>query len=423
MEALNWTYAIVGALAVVLALASRKMRELPLSEPLFALAAGAVVGPYALGLVSVPDDLRDLALLEGSRLIVALSVMEAALRFPATQLRTIARAVVLLLVVVMPVAVLISGAASLLVGLPLGLALLVGAILAPTDPVLAGAVVSGEPAERDLPSRVRHILSAESGINDGLALPFVALAITVLVPAASFADRLGLLAYEILGGVLVGGLLGGLAAWGTRFATQHHDLEKAPGLLVTVLLAVATLGIGRAVGTDGFVAVFVAGTAYNLLTTQEDRSEQEDTDEAVNRYLCLPLFFLLGIVLPWREWGELGLAAVAVVLIVLLGRRLPLALLLARPMRLDVRQAAFVGWFGPIGAGSIFYLAHSLDTGATDPRLFAVVTLIIAASIVAFGLTGSPGRNLYARSAGAGEVEDDDGGGAGGAEPARSTAG
>src|SRR5690625_3830551 len=138
---LHLTYALVGTLAVVLALSSRRMRELPLSEPMLALVLGAVVGPYALGLITVPDDVRDAALLEGSRLIVALSVMEAALRFPASQLRRIVRAVALLLLVVMPISVVVSAAAALLVGLPLALAVLVGACLAPTDPVLAGSVV------------------------------------------------------------------------------------------------------------------------------------------------------------------------------------------------------------------------------------------------------------------------------------------
>lgn len=398
MESLHLAYALVGTLAVVLALASRKMRDLPVSEPLLALVVGAAIGPFALGLISVPDDVRDFALLEGSRLIVALSVMEAALRFPTSQLSKVARAVAVLILVVMPVSVAVSGAAALLLGFPLALAVLLGACLAPTDPVLAGSVVSGEPAKKTLPERLRHMLSVESGLNDGLALPFVALTIAVVVPGGTLGEHVGRVSYEVVVAVVIGGVLGALGGWGTRFATRHRDLEPAPDLVLTMLLAVATLGVARTAHTDGILAVFIAGMVYNLLVTGEEREPQEDTDEAVNRYLALPIFFLLGLVLPWEEWGELGPVAVLFVLAVLVLRRLPAVLTLARPLGLDLRQAAFLGWFGPMGASSVFYVAHSMDKGVTDPRFFAAATLMIAASVVAFGVTSSPGRKLYGRS-------------------------
>lgn len=406
MEALHLTYAVVGALAVALALASRRMRELPLSEPLLALIGGAVVGPQALGLVTVPEHLRDLALLEGSRLIVAVSVMGAALRFPATRLRTIAAAVLLLLAVVMPAAALISGAAALFLGLPFAIAALVGACLSPTDPVLAGSIVSGGPAERDLPVRVRHVLSAESGLNDGLALPLVAVAITLVVPATTAGGEIGRIAYEVGGALLIGAIVGTIAGWATRTATRHRDLEPGPDLVLTILVAVATLGTARVAHTDGVLAVFIAGTAYNLLVTGAEREPQQGIDEAVNRYLSLPLFFLLGLVLPWSDWARLGPAALAFVVVVLLARRLPLVVALSRPLGLGVREAAFVGWFGPMGASSIFYLAHSIDSGVTDPRFFAAGTLMITISVVAFGITSSPGRNLYARSSAPARTRD-----------------
>lgn len=408
MESLHLAYALVGTLAVVLALASRKMRDLPVSEPLLALAVGALVGPHVLGLLTVPDGVRDPALLEGSRLVVGLSVMAAALRFPAARLRSLVRPVVLLLLVVMPVAALVSAAAAMLVGLPLALALVVGACLAPTDPVLAGSVVSGSPAERTLPVRLRHMLTAESGLNDGLGLPLVALAIAVAVPGGPAGDLVARITYEVLVAVVIGGALGALAGWGTRFATRHRDLEPAPDLVLTILLAVATLGIGRVAHTDGILAVFVAGTVYNLLVTGDEREPQEDVDEAVNRYLSLPIFFLLGLVLPWPDWGALGPAALAFVVVVIVARRLPAVLALTRPLGLDRRQAAFLGWFGPMGASSIFYVAHSMDKGVTDPRFFAAGTLLITVSVVVFGVTSAPGRMLYARSSAPGPASGND---------------
>ena len=112
----------------------------------------------------------------------------------------------------------------------------------------------------------------------------------------------------------------------------------------------------------------------------------------------LPLFLLLGAVLPWREWAAFEPAAFAFVAAVLLLRRPPLLLALARPLGLRRRDATFAGWFGPIGVSALFYLAHSLKKGVDDPRLFPAGTLAVAASVLAFGLTASPGRRAYAQS-------------------------
>jgi NhaP-type Na+/H+ or K+/H+ antiporter len=395
---LHLTYGVVGAIAVALALVSRRMRSLPVSEPLVALTAGVLLGPFVLGAVEVGEPVRDLVLLEGSRLIVAVSVMGAALRFPAAGLRHVLRPVLILLLVVMPLAAVISGAAALTLGLPLAVAALVGASLSPTDPVLAGSIVSGKPAERDLPERLRHTLSVESGINDGLALPLVGVALAVVLPATSPGSEAGRLAWEVFAGIAIGAVGGALAALGVQVATKDDDLEPGPNLVLTVLLAVAVLGLGRAAATDGILGVFVAGTVYNAMVTGDEREPQQHIDEAVNRYLSLPLFFFLGVVLPWREWAAFGAPALVFVALVLVLRRLPVVLALARPAALPASEAAFLGWFGPMGASSIFYIAHSVDKGVTDPAFFAAGTLAVAASVLVFGLTSSPGRQLYARS-------------------------
>ncbi|MBI9115922.1 cation:proton antiporter domain-containing protein [Sanguibacter suaedae] len=399
MNDLHLLYACVGVVAVALALVSRSIRELPVSEPLVALAVGVVLGPAALGLLDLDDHNRDLVLLEGSRLLLAGSVMAAALRFPVHDLRRIVRPVLVLLCVVMPLSVALGAAAGLLLGLPLGLALLLGACLCPTDPVLAASVVTGEPAERDLPTRLRQMLTAESGANDGLALPVVGVALAVVLPTTGPGDVAGRLVWEVLGAVLVGAALGVLAGWALQRATRDRDLEKGPELVLTLLLAVATLGVGRLAGTAEVLAVLVAGLAYNAVVGDGERVAQDDIDEAINRYAVLPLLLVLGAVLPWSDWGALGPAAVLFVVLVLGVRRLPVVLALARPLGLRLRDATFVGWFGPMGVSAVFYLAHSAHEGADDPRLFAAGTLAVAASVVAFGLTGTPGRRAYARAA------------------------
>jgi len=391
-------YAVVGTASVLLALVSRQIRRLPVTEPLMATLLGVLVGPEVLGLLVLEERQRDVLLLEGSRLLLALSVTAAALRFPVRNLRPLVRPVALLLVVVMPVAALAAGAAALVLGLPLALALLVGTCLSPTDPVLASSVVSGEPAEQHLPARVRQLLTAESGANDGLALPLVGVAVVVVLPATWTADTAVRLVWEVLGATAVGLLAGVLAGLGLKAATRHRDLAPGPELVYTLLLAVAVLGVARLAGTDGVLAAFIAALAYNWCIGDQERESEARVDEAVNRYAALPLFLVLGAVLPWREWAELGPVAVVFVAAVLLLRRLPWMLLLGRLLRLRRRDAVFTGWFGPMGVSAVFYLAHSIHEGVTDPRLFAAGTLAIAASVIAFGISAAPGTKAYARS-------------------------
>lgn len=394
---LETLYAVVGTTAVALALVSRTIRRAPVSEALLALLLGVAVGPVALGWVELSPAVRDVVLLELARVLLAASVMTAALRFPVAQLRSVLRPVVLLVAVVMPVAALAGTAAALVAGLPVALALVVGAALCPTDPVLAASVVSGGAAQRDLPARLRRVLTAESGANDGLALPLVAVAVAVATPRdASW----GAIAWDVLGAAGVGIASGLVAARAVRVATRERSLERGPELVLTLLLAVAVLGLARVAGTGGVLAVFVAGLAYNRHVAEGERVPQKDLDEAVNRYAVLPLFTILGAALPWADWAALGWGGVGLVAVVLLVRRPPWVLLAARGLGLRLREAAFVGWFGPMGVSSVFYLAHAADRAVADPRVFAAGSLAVAASVVAFGVTATPARVAFARRSG-----------------------
>lgn len=396
VEQVHLAYAAVGITGLGLALVSRRLREWPLSEPLVALVLGVVLGPQVAGLVELAEPVRDQVLLEGSRLLLAWSVMAAALRFPARELRRLLAPVVLLLVVVMPLAAVTTGAVALLLGVPLAIAALIGACLCPTDPVLAASVVTGEPAQRDLPARLRQLLTVESGANDGLALPLVLVALTLVLPSRTLGNALEL-TWQVLTATLIGAAVGALTGLAVRLSERHRVLEHGPKIVLTLLLAVAVLGLCRLAHSDGVLGAFVAGLVYNRCVDSSDREPQEGVDEAVNRYAVLPLFVVLGAVLPWQDWAEFGPAAVGFAVGILVLRRLPFVLALARPLGLRRRDAVFAGWFGPMGVSAVFYLAHSTHEGVSDPRLFAAGSLAVAVSVLAFGTTSSPARKLYAR--------------------------
>jgi NhaP-type Na+/H+ or K+/H+ antiporter len=361
------------------------------------LSGGFWPVPHVLNVVRVPDDIRDVLLLETARMMLAVSLIGVALRFPVRSLRPVLRPVLLLVGVVMPLAALVTGGLAVaLLGLPASLAMLLGVCLCPTDPVLASDVASGALAEKDLPQDVRAVLTEESGANDGLALPLFLLALVPVVDLTAGGEALTA-AYQVSVAVVLGAALGAGTAAALREVERRRDIEHPSELILTLVLAVLVLGACRVLGGAEVLAVFVAGLSYNAVIGEKERVEQEMLDDVANRYLVIPFFLLVGVVLPWAAWAELGAAAVVFPLAVLLLRRPPLVIALCWLLGLRLRDAVFVGWFGPIGVSAVFYLALSADEGVTDPRLFAAGTLVVAASTVIHGVTGLPGRRLYAR--------------------------
>lgn len=385
-----------GLLGVGVAALSARMRRLPLSEPLLGLVLGVALGPIAVGLLPLGTLVEDHGWLhDGARILLAISVMAIALRYPIQAVRATAGPVLLLILVVMPVmALATAGVAAVVLGAGVGTAVLIGAALCPTDPVLASNVVTGTPAERDLPARTRQILSLESGANDGLALPLVLLAVAVAA-AADLGGAVLESAWQVGGAVVLGALVGWLGGQAVRKGEEHGAGEPGPLVFFTVVLALAVLGISGLLHLDGILAVFVAGLAFNAVSTGGERGAEQPIDEAVNRFVVLPLFVALGAALPWQAWAELGWRGPALVVGVLLLRRLPVLLLLRAPLRLGWADAAYLGWFGPVGVSALLYLTMEAERLGLDPVVLAAGSLVVTASTVGHGLTGAPGRALY----------------------------
>jgi NhaP-type Na+/H+ or K+/H+ antiporter len=396
VSALDLLLATVGALGVVIVALSARLRRWPVSEPLLALIAGIVLGPAVTGLLDVPDIVSDHTTLHhGAEILLAISVMGVALRYPFSAITAHRRQLALLLVIVLPAMALIStGLAMWTLGLPFAIALLFGAAICPTDPVLASSAVTGDAAEQDLPEHDRQLLSLESGANDGLALPLVLVALTIATPltAGQAAAEAG---WQILGALAVGIVSGYSAAKALHFSERHHSVENGPVLMFTLLLALLVLGVSGLIGVNGIFGSFVAGLAFNLASVGSERRTEVEIDEAINQFAVLPFFVALGAMIPWAQWEQLGWGAVVLTAAVLLLRRPPVLLAAMRPLELRIRDAAFLGWFGPVGVAAVFYLTEEASRAGPDPLLLGVGTLIVVASTVAHGVTAAPGRILF----------------------------
>lgn len=395
---LDLALALVGVLALTLAAGGGWLDRVPLSGPLLALLVGIVVGPDVLDLLGVPPADEIQVLHTASRLTLAVSLMAVALRLPVVTLYERRRQLLVLLGVVMPLMALTSaGIVAMTLGVGSGVALVLGAILAPTDPVLASSVLSGGPAEASVPESLRADLSLESGANDGLALPLVVLAVPVATGRHHGTAVLEAV-WGIAGALLVGAVIGWAAGRLLTLAERRGNVDQTHVATYSLVLALTSLGIGELARTDSLLLVFVAGLALNAGISSEDRRTEELVDESVHRLLILPLFVLLGLVLPWDQWRHLGMGGVGLVVGILLLRRLPWVLLLHRPLGYRPAEAVWLGWFGPVGVAAVYYLTSVSIRGVHEPILYAAGTLVVVASTVAHGVTAAAGVDLLGRS-------------------------
>ena len=405
MSQLNLALLVVGGLILVIGLLSGLVRRSLLSEPLLALLIGVLLGPYTLGLLDVAGwGDQETILEQAARLTLAIGLMGVALRLPKGEPFRRWRTLAVLLGLVMPLMWLASGLlVYLILGLPFWVALLVGAVVTPTDPIVSSTIVTGDVAEQNIPSGIRHTLSAESGLNDGLAYPFVLLPVLVLTYPSEEALSHWLtrtLLWEVGAAIVLGALVGYTAGRLLEWAESRETIEQTSYLAYTIALSLAVLGGAKLIGSDGILAVFVAGIAFDMAVTESERAQEERIQEAVNRFFILPIFVLLGLTLPWASWLELGWSGLLLVCAVLLLRRLPAVLVsspLPGPVR-GLRNALFLGWFGPIGVAALYYATLSSGrTGAEEA--WVVGSLIICASILAHGLSATPLTWLYGRYA------------------------
>ncbi|CCH55602.1 Na(+)/H(+) antiporter 1 [Fibrisoma limi BUZ 3] len=405
MDEFNVALVAIGGIVLGLGLFARSLRATVFSIPLLALVFGILISPEGLGLLHPEQWGRPEAILEqAARLTIAIGLMGVALRLPPGFLRQHWRSLSVLLGLGMPLMWLSSSLlAYWLLDLPILVALLAGAVVSPTDPIVASSIVTGELAEDNLPDRVRHTISAESGANDGLAYPIVLLPILLLTkPEGEVWEHwlVHTVLWEVGIAVLFGILLGVAAGHLLRWAEARKTVGQHSFLAFSLALTLVVLGAAKLLGTDGILAVFATGVALDRTANANERHQEERVQETVNQFFTLPIFTLLGLMLPWAQWREWGWAGVALAIAVLLLRRLPFILLLRSwtPQLRKTRDALFMGWFGPIGVAAIFYAVLAMKR-TNQEAIWGIGSLLVCASLVAHGITASPLTKLYGRRA------------------------
>lgn len=391
--------ALVGAILFILGLLSTILKRLFLTSVLVALLIGVVLGPRVLGLIDPSALGNERGVLEVlARVTLAIALMAAGLQITRADLRRdAARAVTLLSLGMVGMWLAAGLGASLLLGLPVWSGLLLGAIVCPTDPVVASTLVTGRVARDDLSIPVRRTLQLESGANDGLALPLVLLSLAMAPGTSGLGDWWIEALREVGIGVGGGVTLGWIGALLVQRSARDWDVERSSLVNLGLALALLTLGSVHLAGGSGVVAVFVAAIVFSAMQEDTLRDELEALEESIVDLLILPVFTFFGAMLPWDEWASLGWAGVAFGAWALFLRR-PLIVWSALGLTdTPMRERVFLAWFGPIGVAALYYslFAERYRVEHYD-EIFAGATLAICFSVVVHSVTATPGGRLFA---------------------------
>jgi NhaP-type Na+/H+ or K+/H+ antiporter len=390
-------YVVVGLLLILMALAGWLVKRLPVTTPMLYLAVGVAIGPFGAGLLALDAVSRSALLEPVTEIAVIVSLFTAGLKLRAPLADPIWRPAVRLATVTLALTVGFVAAAGLFgLGLPLGAAVLLGAILAPTDPVLASDVQVADPDDRD---RLRVTLTGEAGLNDGTAFPFVMLGLG-LAGARDLGTALWRwLALDVVwavgAGLAIGWALGTVVArLAGRLGERRREAPGGEEYLALGLMALA-YGLALAAHAYGFLAVFAAGLA--MRTEAGTASEVLAFNEQLERLLEVGLVLLVGAMLGP---GALTIDTLWFVpLLFLVVRPLSVGLALARA-RVPANERRLAAWFGIRGIGSLYYLAyasqHGLGVDAAD-RIADLALTTIAASVVLHGLSVTPLMRAYER--------------------------
>lgn len=275
-------------------------------------------------------------------------------------------------------------------GLPWGPALLVAAVLAPTDPVFASAIVGRE----EVPGRLRHLLNVESGLNDGLALPVVLVLLSVIggpeVDYLALGEELGL-------GLVIGVAVPVVAVLllRSRFTSTTSTYEA----LTPVAVGLIVLGLAELTHANLFLAAFAAGVTI-ASTAPELRDSFHEFGELVAELLKLVAILVFGSLISPTFLGEIPvLGYVFAVLALLVARPVAIAVALVGS-RLPWQEQAAVAWFGPKGFASVVYglIVLSSQVPLAD-EMFHLIALVIVLSILAHSSTDVPIAHYFDRSA------------------------
>jgi NhaP-type Na+/H+ or K+/H+ antiporter len=396
------TLLVIAAAIFLWGVISARLERADLTAPVVFMVVGAVLaGTGQIEATTAPEVAKPLV-----EITLVWVLFSDAARLRVQDLRDDLGMCVRLLAIGLPLTILAGWglAAWLFPGLGVWLALLVGAALAPTDAALGVPVVTN-PA---VPSRVRRLITVESGLNDGIATPVVMLAIAGAASAESAEEGTGMggAAIELLIGAVVGIGIGFGGGWLLRRARRVHWASEEFAGITVLALALLSYVTSTSLGGNGFVAAFVGGLAFGAAAGKRGPAELLFLEQASGAVSLLVWLAFGAIAVPLVLDNPDPTTVLYAVLSLTLVRMVPVALG-TLGAGLDRDTVLFVGWFGPRGLASLVFALLALeDLGPGADEAVAIIAVTVFLSVLAHGVSAAPlasgyGRRQRATSAGA----------------------
>ncbi|KAG8760091.1 hypothetical protein FRC14_004077 [Serendipita sp. 396] len=413
------TYVVLGGFTVLFGMFSLLIREkLYLGEAILAFLFGVIVGPYGANIFNPRDwgggndDEVHAIVLEVTRVVLAVGVFAIGVELPSKYAKKHYKSLLFLLGPVMAIGWVVCAGLiyALIPALDFLSSLAIAACLTPTDPILAAAVINGRYAEKHVPEHLRHLLSCESGSNDGAAFPFLFLALYLILEAD---DRVAVghwfyitWVYEIILGIILGTLIG----WGFRhlmkFCESRDLIDRHSYVAQYISLALLSNGITALLGSDDLLAAFCSGVAFAWDSHFNKQTADSVFSAVIDLLFNVAIFVFIGAWTPFNKFNDVETTItvwrlVVLAILVLLLRRLPVMLLLYRwiPDVRTFREAVFSGHFGPMGVGAIFIATLALEklphphhppsnqTDVLSLSIEPIIAFMVMTSILIHGLS------------------------------------
>jgi NhaP-type Na+/H+ or K+/H+ antiporter len=409
---------LIGLLLVLMAFVGSAMDKLPLTPGLIYLLIGYALGPAVLGLIDL-DPLREPRLLEVlAEVVVVVSLFAVGLKLRVTLGDPIWKVPVRLATVSMAITIgLIALLGVFAFGMSWGAAILLGAILAPTDPVLASDVQVRHADDRD---RTRFSLTGEGGLNDGTAFPFVMLGLGLLglhdLGAWGWRWIVADGVWAVAAGIAIGWFCGKAVGWAVLYIRREFKAGLEWEEFLALGLIALSYGLAVFVHGYGFLAVLTAGLALRRIESDHlsntDRQPRDDHPPAAGAQVAATPAYMVRTLLSFNQSLErMGELIVVLVLGVCMStleldpQGMLLALLLfvvIRPVatflgligcHYTLRELRLISWFGIRGAGSFYYLMYVISAGvpaAVAGKLLTLVLTVVSISVVVHGISATP---------------------------------
>ncbi|KII92097.1 hypothetical protein PLICRDRAFT_36884 [Plicaturopsis crispa FD-325 SS-3] len=420
-------YICLGGFVVAFSLVSLTVKErFYINEVVLGTAFGILMGPHVANIFNPRTwgSESDAITLEVTRIVLAMGLFAIGVELPKAYLAEHAKSLLIMVVPTMAFGwVIVAGFICLLFPrLSYVSSLAIAACLTPTDPIICAAIVGGKFALKHVPVNLRRILSAESAANDGLAYPFLNIAIYLTLESTQHipVGQWFLIVYQVVVGTILGAAIGVGFSYVMKLSHRKGFIDRESYVAQYLALSFLTIGIAVTIGSDDLLAAFAAGSAVSWDGYFNVQTEDDSFSTIVDLVLNCACFVYIGAWLPFDSFNtpELGLVPwrlVVLFIVILALRRIPSLLILYKfiPEISSWKEALFSGHFGPMGVGAVFVSTLALTrlpSATTEPQnqpellavtLQPIVSFVVLGSIIVHGLSipfFTFGNKLHSRS-------------------------